>query len=87
MYSLRPCVSCPPLPPPSAGEHCGLADIAGRLAALHDLDPVFRPWSRSQKIARLLRDLGLRCIVPVQSMIIFKVIYCNFRRRKESLDI
>ena len=35
---------------------------------------MFRSWSRSQKVAHLLQDLGLRHILPVQSMLIFKVL-------------
>jgi phytanoyl-CoA hydroxylase len=40
--------------------------------ALHDLDPTFRAFSRSKKIARTLRTLGMRDPTPVQSMYIFK---------------
>ncbi|MGI9336665.1 MAG: phytanoyl-CoA dioxygenase family protein, partial [Gammaproteobacteria bacterium] len=36
--------------------------------ALHDVDPVFRAFSRSPAIARIARDLDLREPVPVQSM-------------------
>ena len=43
-------------------------------AALHDLDPVFRSFSRSPKVAALVRQLlGYRRPLPVQSMYIFKV--------------
>lgn len=42
-------------------------------AALHDLDPAFRRFSRSDKVAVLLRSLGFRRPLPVQSMYIFKV--------------
>ncbi|KAK9814685.1 hypothetical protein WJX72_009793 [[Myrmecia] bisecta] len=40
--------------------------------AMHDLDPVFREFSRSSKISELMRDLGYRRPLPVQSMYIFK---------------
>ena len=40
---------------------------------MHDLDPVFRDWSRSAKIAQLLQDLGFQQPLPVQSMLILKV--------------
>eukprot|EP00850_Spirogloea_muscicola_P002055 SM000008S22144 [mRNA] locus=s8:71969:74695:+ [translate_table: standard] len=40
--------------------------------ALHDLDPVFREFSRSAKVATLLTSLGYRAPVPIQSMYIFK---------------
>ena len=43
------------------------------LAALHDLDPAFRRFSRSEKVARLIHSLGLQQPLPVQSMYIFKV--------------
>ena len=41
--------------------------------ALHDVDPVFRKWTRSHKLTQLLLDLGLIKPLPVQSMYIFKV--------------
>ena len=41
--------------------------------AIHDLDPVFRKWTRSHKLTQLLLDLGLIKPMPVQSMYIFKV--------------
>lgn len=41
-------------------------------AALHDLDPVFRQFSRSPKVAAVLRSLGYQRPLPVQSMYIFK---------------
>lgn len=59
-------------------------DGAGRLAvpkaaavnkighALHDLDPVFAAFTRSEPVARLARSLGFRRPLPVQSMYIFK---------------
>ena len=41
--------------------------------ALHDLDPVFRAWSRSEKVKNLFKTLGSpRNPQPVQSMYIFK---------------
>ena len=42
-------------------------------AAMHDLDPVFRAWSRSPRVAALMRRLGFRRPLPVQSMYILKV--------------
>ena len=42
-------------------------------AALHDLDPAFRRFSRSEKVAQLIHSLGLQQPLPVQSMYIFKV--------------
>lgn len=42
--------------------------------ALHALDPVFREFSRSPRMAALVRELlGYMRPVPVQSMYIFKV--------------
>mmetsp|Transcript_22856 Transcript_22856/g.40415 ORF Transcript_22856/g.40415 Transcript_22856/m.40415 type:complete len:343 (-) Transcript_22856:302-1330(-) len=40
--------------------------------ALHDLDPVFRTFSRSPRVSNVLRSLGYRRPLPVQSMYIFK---------------
>ena len=40
--------------------------------ALHDIDPVFRAFSRSEVVAGLLRELGFDRPLPVQSMYIFK---------------
>ncbi|CAI5481884.1 unnamed protein product [Closterium sp. Yama58-4] len=40
--------------------------------ALHDLDSVFGPLSRSSKVASLCKSLGFRRPLPVQSMYIFK---------------
>ncbi len=42
-------------------------------AALHDADPAFRSFSRSQKVAQLISSLGFKRPLPVQSMYIFKV--------------
>lgn len=40
--------------------------------ALHDIDPVFRAFSRSPKVTALLRSLEYKRPLPVQSMYIFK---------------
>ncbi|KAG2434181.1 hypothetical protein HXX76_007907 [Chlamydomonas incerta] len=40
--------------------------------ALHDLDPVFRQFSRSAAVCNVLRSLGYARPLPVQSMYIFK---------------
>jgi hypothetical protein len=40
--------------------------------ALHDLDDVFREFSRSDTMKQLYKALGFRKPVPVQSMYIFK---------------
>lgn len=40
--------------------------------ALHELDPVFRKFSRSAKLAELASALGLNDAVLIQSMLIFK---------------
>ena len=40
--------------------------------ALHDLDPIFNRFSRSQKVKQLAKDIGLQDPVLVQSMYIFK---------------
>ena len=40
---------------------------------MHDVDPVFRAFSRSEKIKDVLRSLGYQRPLPVQSMYIFKV--------------
>jgi phytanoyl-CoA hydroxylase len=40
--------------------------------AMHDLDPVFRRWTRSPKVAALMAALGFARPLPVQSMLIFK---------------
>ena len=44
-------------------------------AAVHDLDPDFRSFSRSEKVAAVLQSLNIKRPLPVQSMYIFKVIY------------
>ena len=44
-------------------------------AALHDLDPEFRSFSRSEKVAAVLESLRIQRPLPVQSMYIFKVGY------------
>lgn len=33
---------------------------------MHDVDPVFRRWSRSSKMAQLMAALGFRRPLPVQ---------------------
>ncbi|CAL5226868.1 g9740 [Coccomyxa viridis] len=40
--------------------------------ALHDLDPEFCSFSRSEKVAAVLQSLNIRRPLPVQSMYIFK---------------
>ena len=40
---------------------------------MHDIDPVFRGWSRSPKVAALMRRMGFLRPLPVQSMYILKV--------------
>eukprot|EP00243_Klebsormidium_subtile_P004073 TRINITY_DN17848_c0_g1_i1.p1 TRINITY_DN17848_c0_g1~~TRINITY_DN17848_c0_g1_i1.p1 ORF type:complete len:290 (-),score=42.38 TRINITY_DN17848_c0_g1_i1:330-1199(-) len=40
--------------------------------ALHDLDPAFRSFSRSEKVAAVMASLGYKRPLPVQSMYIFK---------------
>ena len=49
------------------------ADGAAGIAALHDLDPEFRSFSRSEKVAAILESLHIKRPLPVQSMYIFKV--------------
>ncbi len=68
-------VRSPCQPVGSAGCVC-FALAEGRQgcdAALHDLDSVFRKFTRSSKMAQLLVDLGQSKPMPVQSMYIFKV--------------
>ena len=48
-------------------------DGAAGIAALHDLDPEFRSFSRSEKVAAILESLHIKRPLPVQSMYIFKV--------------
>lgn len=45
--------------------------------AMHDIDPVFRPWSRSNAMGAIMRQLGQQQPTPVQSMYIFKVTWCR----------
>lgn len=40
--------------------------------AMHDLDPVFRKFSRSEKVAAIAESLGYKRPAPIQSMYIFK---------------
>ncbi len=46
---------------------------AGPGHALHDLDPAYREFSRSAKMAQLFRELRYQRPLPVQSMHICKV--------------
>jgi hypothetical protein len=39
---------------------------------MHDVDPVFKAWARSEPIKATLRALGYRRPIPVQSMFHFK---------------
>ena len=39
---------------------------------MHDLEPVFRSFSRSPKVCQLLADLGYKRPLPMQSMYITK---------------
>jgi phytanoyl-CoA hydroxylase len=39
---------------------------------MHDLDPVFRQFSRSEKMKALIASLGYKKPLPIQSMYIFK---------------
>ena len=48
---------------------------------MHDLDPVFRGWCRSDRVARLLRALGFRRPLPVQSMYILKARLVRWQAR------
>lgn len=48
--------------------------------ALHELDPVFKNISCSEKVSGLLVSLGFRRPVIIQSMYIFKVLYGLFGR-------
>lgn len=45
------------------------------IAALHELDPVFKRFSYSEKISSLLSSLGYKRPIPIQSMYIFKVLH------------
>ena len=40
--------------------------------AMHDLVPEFRDWTRSPQVMEIVRDLGYKRPLPVQSMFIFK---------------
>ena len=70
---------------PHAWDEVGLcaADLVSELLAasrwhqrighaMHDLDPTFRAFSRSEKVGNTLRSLGMDKPTPVQSMFIFK---------------
>ena len=39
---------------------------------MHDIDPIFRSFSRSEKVLGVLSSLGYKRPLPVQSMYIFK---------------
>lgn len=43
------------------------------LAALHELDPTFHAFGTSDRMKGLLKDLGYKQPVPIQSTFIFKV--------------
>ena len=43
-------------------------------AALHELDPVFKTFSCSEKLSSLMLSLGYKRPVIIQSMYIFKVL-------------
>jgi len=43
------------------------------VAALHDLDPDFRSFSRSDKVVAVVSSLNYKRPAPIQSMYIFKV--------------
>ena len=51
-------------------EKTGVVNKIGH--ALHDLNPAFEAFSRSEKLANLSRSLGLIDPAPIQSMLIFK---------------
>ncbi len=63
---------------PDAFDGCGRLRQPKELSvnkcghALHDLDPVFAPFSRDRRFADLTRALGLRQPLLLQSMYIFK---------------
>lgn len=40
--------------------------------ALHDVDPDFRAFSRSEKVGAIMHSLGYKAPLPIQSMYIFK---------------
>src|ERR1700712_4772054 len=40
--------------------------------AMHDLDPIFDAFSRSEKLKKLANDLGMEDYLIIQSMYIFK---------------
>lgn len=44
-------------------------------AALHEIDPVFKDFSNSEKVCSLFRSLGYKRPIIIQSMYIFKVLY------------
>ena len=46
--------------------------VSVALIAMHDMDAVFAPWSRSPAVRQLLTQLGMRRPMPMQSMLITK---------------
>lgn len=44
-------------------------------AALHELDPVFKGFSYSEKVSSLFSSLGYKRPIIIQSMYIFKVLH------------
>lgn len=63
--AVPPASSCPARPPPHAFTLLLPAALPPP-AAMHDLDPVFRLWSRSSKMAGLMAALGFQRPLPVQ---------------------
>lgn len=47
------------------------------VAALHELDPVFKKFTSSEKISGLFSSLGYKRPVVMQSMYIFKVLHIH----------
>ena len=48
-------------------------DSLSARAAMHDIDPAFRSYSRGSNVQQLLTDLGYKDPLPVQSMLFCKV--------------
>lgn len=58
---------------PDGGLRCDKALAINKIGhALHDLDPVFAPFSRGPAVRALVADLGLAAPLLLQSMYIFK---------------
>lgn len=58
---------------PDGGLRCDKALAINKIGhALHDLDPVFAPFSRAPALRALAADLGLAAPLLLQSMYIFK---------------